>query len=297
VSRRYLFLLLVLGAIWGSSYLFIKVGVRELSPAALIEIRLACAVPLLLAFAASRYGWRAIGQAWREGLVSRRPQRGGAVHADRLGREVRRLRCRGGGELLGTDLRRAARGLVPRPPSARPACASWGSLLGLAGVAILAGVHPAGGWKGAAGTGAVVVASVSYAAANLYAGKRMSVGGPVLAASSMAIAFVVLLPLALVSLPSHAPGWKSVGSGVILGLAGTALAQILSYRMIRIYGSSRSVLVAYTLPAFALFYGAVFLSEPLSLQKLAGLLLISGGVGLGSGVWRMARRTPVVQAP
>jgi len=119
----------------------------------------------------------------------------------------------------------------------------------------------------------------------------------VLAASSMAIAFVVLLPLALVSLPSHAPGWKSVGSGVVLGLAGTALAQILSYRMIRIYGSSRSVLVAYTLPAFALFYGAVFLSEPLSLQKLTGLLLISGGVGLGSGVWRIARRTPIVPTP
>jgi drug/metabolite transporter (DMT)-like permease len=55
--------------------------------------------------------------------------------------------------------------------------------------------------------------------------------------------------------------------------------------------------VAYTLPAFALFYGAVFLSEPVSLQKLAGLLLISGGVGLGSGVWRMARRTPAVQVP
>jgi drug/metabolite transporter (DMT)-like permease len=67
--------------------------------------------------------------------------------------------------------------------------------------------------------------------------------------------------------------------------------------MIGMFGSSRSVLVAYTLPAFALFYGAVFLSEPVSLQKLAGLLLISGGVGLGSGVWRMARRTPAVQVP
>jgi drug/metabolite transporter (DMT)-like permease len=113
----------------------------------------------------------------------------------------------------------------------------------------------------------------------------------------MTIAFVVLLPLALLTLPSHVPGWKSVGSAVVLGLAGTALAQILSYRMIGIFGSSRSVLVAYTLPAFALFYGAVFLSEPLSLQKLAGLVLISGGVALGSGIWRTARRAPVVQVP
>ena len=87
------------------------------------------------------------------------------------------------------------------------------------------------------------------------------------------------------------------GASVVLGLAGTALAQILSYRMIAIFGSSRSVLVAYTLPGFALLYGAVFLSEPISLQKLAGLLLISCGVGLGSGVWRIARRAPIVEAP
>src|SRR6185437_15329423 len=69
VSRPYALYLLVLGAIWGSSYLFIKVGVRDLSPAVLIEIRLACAAPVLLVFAASRFGWRAIGSAWRPGLV------------------------------------------------------------------------------------------------------------------------------------------------------------------------------------------------------------------------------------
>jgi drug/metabolite transporter (DMT)-like permease len=57
------------------------------------------------------------------------------------------------------------------------------------------------------------------------------------------------------------------------------------------------VLVAYMLPAFALFYGAVFLSEPVSLQKLAGLVLILGGVALGAGALRLPRRAPVGQAP
>jgi drug/metabolite transporter (DMT)-like permease len=296
VSRRYVFLLLVLGAIWGSSYLFIKVGVRELSPAALIEVRLACAVPVLLVFAASRSGWRAIAQAWRPGLVL------GVVNA-----ALPFTLIAWGEKYVDSGVAAVANSSVPifvallavrfAPAERSTGLRLVGILLGLVGVAILAGVHPDGGWNGAMGTGAIVVASVSYAAANLYAGKRMSVGGPVLAASSMAIAFIVLLPLALVTLPSHVPGWKSLGSAVVLGLAGTALAQILSYRMIRIYGSSRSVLVAYMLPAFALFYGAVFLSESLSLQKLAGLALISGGVGLGSGVWRLARREPVVQAP
>ena len=125
----------------------------------------------------------------------------------------------------------------------------------------------------------------------------MSVGGPVLAATSMAVAFVLLLPVALLSLPSHAPGWKPLGAAVMLGVVGTAIAQILSYRMIRLYGSSRSVLVAYMLPAFALLYGAVFLAEPVTWQKLVGLAAILGGVALGSGALRLPRRTPLMQTP
>jgi drug/metabolite transporter (DMT)-like permease len=51
------------------------------------------------------------------------------------------------------------------------------------------------------------------------------------------------------------------------------------------------------LPPFALFYGAVFLHESVTWQKLAGLGLILGGVGLGSGVWEWRRRRAIVPAP
>jgi drug/metabolite transporter (DMT)-like permease len=296
VSRRYALFLFALGAIWGSSYLFIKVGVRHLSPAVLIEIRLLCAAPVLVAFAVARYGWSALRGAWREGIVL------GVLNA-----AVPFTLIAWGERYVDSGVAAVANSSVPIwlailavwfvPSERSTGLRAVGVVLGLAGVAILAGVHPAGGWKGAAGTGVIIVASISYAAANLYAGRRMSVGGPVLAATSMVVAFVVLLPFALLTLPAHAPGWKSVGSGVALGLLGTAIAQILSYRMIGLYGSSRSVLVAYMLPAFALLYGAVFLSESLTLQKLAGLVLILGGVGLGSGVWRRRRSAAVVAAP
>ena len=124
----------------------------------------------------------------------------------------------------------------------------------------------------------------------------MTIGPAVLAATSMVSAAVVLLPFASLSLPSHPPGWKPLGSAAALGLLGTALAQILSYRMLRIYGSSRSVLVAYMLPAFALLYG-LFLSEALTWQKLVGLATILGGVALGSGALRLPGRTPMAQTP
>jgi len=296
VNRRYAFYLFVLGAIWGSSYLFIKVGVRELSPAALIEIRLLCAIPLLVAFAVQRYGWRALADGWRVGLVL------GVINA-----AIPFTLIAWGEEHVDSGVAAVANSSVPIfvailavwfVPSERST--GWrlvGVGLGLVGVAVLAGVHPAGGWLGAAGTGAIILASVSYAAANLYAGRRMHVGGPVLAANSMVAAFVVLLPLAIATPPDGMPGWKSLVSAVMLGVAGTAVAQILSYRMIRLYGSSRAVLVAYMLPAFALAYGAIFLSEPLSWQKLVGLALILGGVALGSGALRVPRRAPVAQTP
>lgn len=296
MTRRYPFLLLVTGALWGSSYLFIKVGVRDLSPGAFIELRLLCAAPLLVAFAGSRYGFRALRDAWRDGLVL------GAFNA-----AVPFTLIAWGETYVDSGVAAVANSSVPVfvallalafvPSERSTGLRLVGILLGLAGVAILAGVHPEGGWKGALGTGAIVLASVSYAAANLYAGRKMSAGGPVLAASSIVCALVLLLPLALLSLPEHAPGWKSVGSGIALGVFGTAVAQVLAYRMIRLYGSSRAVLVAYLLPAFALVYGTAFLSEPLTVQKLVGLALILGGVALGSGALRLPRRAPVAQSP
>ena len=289
MRRRYTFLLVVLGAIWGSSYLFIKIGVRDLSPAVLIEVRLLCAAPVLVAFAWRRYGGATLARAWRQGLVL-------AV----LNAAVPFTLIAWGERWVDSGTAAVANSTVPilvamlavlYVPSERST--GWrlvGVLLGLVGVGILAGVHPQGGWHGTIGIAAIVVASVSYAAANLYAGRRMSFGGPVLAAVSMAGAFVLLLPLALATLPAQAAGWKSIGSGAVLGLLGTALAQMLSYRMIRVYGSARSALVAYMLPAFALFYGAVFLGEGLSYQKLAGLALVCGGVALGTGAVRVASR-------
>ena len=252
-------------------------------------MRLLCAAPVLVAFAWRRYGGATLARAWRQGLVL-------AV----LNAAVPFTLIAWGERWVDSGTAAVANSTVPifvamlavlYVPSERST--GWrliGLLLGLVGVGILAGVHPQGGWHGTIGIAAIVVASVSYAAANLYAGRRMSFGGPVLAAVSMAGAFVLLLPLALATLPAHAPGWKSIGSGAVLGLLGTALAQILSYRMIRVYGSARSALVAYMLPAFALFYGAVFLGEALSYQKLAGLALVCGGVALGTGAVRVASR-------
>src|SRR3954451_591388 len=169
-----------------------------------------------------------------------------------------------------------------------------GFLLGLVGVGVLAGVHPRGGWWGAAGTLAVVVASLAYAIGSIW-GQRLiaRTSALPLAAVSMIGGAIVLLPFGLAQLPSEGPGWEETGSVLALAVLGTALAQIILYRVLRSDGAARVSLVTYLLPVTALFYGVTLLGEPLTWEELAGMALILGGVALGSGAVRLTRREPV----
>jgi drug/metabolite transporter (DMT)-like permease len=173
-----------------------------------------------------------------------------------------------------------------------------GILLGLAGVGVLAGVHPDGGWWAVAGTLAVVAASLAYAIGGLYGQHVVGrVPGPVIAAAALLYGGVVLLPFALVQLPDHFPGWKAIGSLLGLSLAGTAVAQLILFRMLRLFGAAKVSLVTYLLPVTALLYGALILDEPVRAAALGGLALILAGVALGSGAWRPLQRPVAEPAP
>jgi drug/metabolite transporter (DMT)-like permease len=163
---------------------------------------------------------------------------------------------------------------------------------------VLTGASPEGGWWGVAGTLAVVVASLSYAGAGLWGQHLISrVSGPVLSTASLVGASVLMLPFGIAQAPGTLPGWKPVASVLALAVLGTAAAQLLWFRLLRRYGSSRSSLVTYLLPITALAYGSVFLDEPLHPSALIGLVLILGGVALGSGVLRLPRRAALPQSP
>ncbi len=160
-----------------------------------------------------------------------------------------------------------------------------GIALGFIGVAVLAGLDPRGGWWPVAGTLAVVLSSLSYAVGGVYGQLRVrTVSGPVLATGSMLAGGLILLPLALVQVPDHAPDAKAIASLLALTLLGTAFAQLILFRMLRLFGSRRLSLVTYLIPGFALFYGAAFLDEPITAAAVGGLVLILVGVALGSGV-------------
>jgi drug/metabolite transporter (DMT)-like permease len=143
-----------------------------------------------------------------------------------------------------------------------------------------------------------VLSSLSYATSGVYGQLAVSgTAGPVLAAGSMLFGGLVLLPFALFQLPSSAPDLEATGSLLALTLLGTALAQLILFRMLALHGSARLSLVTYLMPGFALVYGALILDEEITAWTLGGLGLILGGVALASGAVRMPRRAAVAAGP
>jgi drug/metabolite transporter (DMT)-like permease len=301
VTRSYAFLIGLLAAIWGASYLFIKVAVRDLSPPAMMELRLAGAALALGLFLVAQKGWRAafddVRNAGWHGLAI------GVVNG-----AIPFTLIAWGEKHIDSGIAAIANATVPifnamlapllLPSERTTGIRLFGFALGLVGVGVLSGAQPSVTGAFVLGTMAVVVASVSYAISGFYAQRRLgSASGPALATASMTGGALALLPLAVFFAPDHVPGWKPIGSLVALTLLGTALAQLILYRALRLHGASRVSLVTYLMPPTALFYGWLLLDEHLTAATIGGLALVLVSVALGSGAVRLPRRAAALQEP
>jgi drug/metabolite transporter (DMT)-like permease len=299
VTRGYVPLLLLLSGLWGSSYFFIKVAVDDLEPSVMMFGRTLLAGVILLTVVVVTRGFsNASGElrgAWRQALVL------GAFNA-----AVPFWLIAWGEQHIESSVAGVAQATVPILafviglrflPHEHVAPVRWvGVSIGLMGVVVLAGVDLPGGWWGAAGVFAVVLSSVSYASAGTYAQLQVhDTPGPVLAAGSMLMGAAFLLPFAIVQVPDAVPSWKAVASVAALAILGTAIAQLVFFRMLPVYGIRRVSLVAYIMPAFAIIFGALFLSEPITAGVVIGLALILAGVALGSGLVTSWRRPKTVE--
>ncbi len=288
---RYWPLLLVLAATWGASYLFIKVAVEGgLEPAPLMAARSLVAAAILFAYLVRSMG---VSRAATELRAAWRP----CLAIGAVGAALPFWLVAWGETHIDSGVASIAQSTVPiftllvgwrflPHEHVRPAQIA-GVGIGVVGVAVLAGVDPSGGWWVVAGTLAVVLSSLSYASGNVI-GKRNvhDTPGPVLATGAMLAAGCYLLVPALFQLPRETPTAGAIASLLALAVLGTAVAQLVFYRTLRLYGSHRVSLVAYLMPAFALCYGAILLDERITVGAIAGLALILLGVALGSGALR-----------
>ncbi len=284
---RYWPLLLLLASMWGASYLFIKVAVEDIPPAAMTELRVLVAGILLAAYLAARVGGRRalreLRAAWKPCLVL------GVINA-----ALPMTLVAWGEQHIDSSIAAIAQASVPifvvllslrfLPHEPLGPSRMAGLAVGLGGVALVTGLHPDGGWWAVAGTLAVVLSSVSYASGGVFGQLQVhDTAGPVLAAGSMLAAAVLLLPFAVADPPTQVPGAAAVASLAGLILLPTVLGQLLLFRILRLHGSRRLSLVTYLMPAFAIVYGAVLLDEPVTAGALGGLALILAGVALASG--------------
>jgi drug/metabolite transporter (DMT)-like permease len=302
MSQRYLPPVLVLAAVWGASYLFIKVGDREFEPPTLMALRLTIAfVPLFVYVAATRGGVRSaareIAGVWREGLVL--GLLSAAIPFTLIAWGEKHIDSGVAGVVQASLPVFTALLAIRFVPSERPTRPKvFGIALGLIGVGVLTGVDPGHGRLAVVGTLAVVLSSLSYSAGGLFGQSRTKrVAGPVLAAATTFYGALVLLPWGLAEMPDSVPGWKPIAALFALALGGTAFAQVILFHVLRLHGAAKVALVTYLMPLFAVFYGATILDEPLRWSALASLGLILLGVALGSGVLVLRRRALLRTAP
>ena len=111
----------------------------------------------------------------------------------------------------------------------------------------------------------------------------------VVATGSQAMATVVLAPFALATLPDAMPSTNAWFSAVALAIAGTGIAYILYFKLIADIGPAKAITVAYLVPLFGIIWGVVFLQELLSAQTIVGGSMILLGVALTTGVAKKPR--------
>jgi drug/metabolite transporter (DMT)-like permease len=288
--HRNLAMLIGLALIWGASFLFIKVAVRELTPATLIVGRLGLAaitLGLLVPFVVG------LGETARQ------------LHANWVWLVVVALvntaipfwLLSWGETRIDSGLASIIQASVPIFNAViafvafREVRVTGIRLLGVAvgfvGVALLVGAQPEGKVLGAL---AVVGMAFCYGLGGLLSGRYLKPAQPVVVSfASTAIAALVWLPVGVAQAPAHMPGWKTIGSVLALGIPGTALAYLLFFGLITGAGAAYASLVTYLIPPIALAYGAIFLDERFGAAALGGLALILAGVALGTGAVHLKR--------
>ena len=281
--------LLLLASIWGASYMFIKIGLRDLSAPMIACVRIALAAAVLVPVAASQRALGAVrGRAGTVAIV-------GAVQVAGpfllIGLGEQEISSALAGILVATAaIFTAVLAIWVDHEERSEGLRLLGIVVGIAGVVALFGLDLSSSGSAVLGGLAVVLASLGYAAGGFLVKHRLGHAPPIgVAAWVMAAATLWLLPAALITAPSSVPALGPVAAVTALGVVGTGLAFAIFYTLIGRVGPARSFIVAYLAPGFAVVYGALLLNERIGAGTVAGLALILAGSWLaveGPSPWR-----------
>jgi drug/metabolite transporter (DMT)-like permease len=288
---------IALAAIWGSSFLFIKVGVAELHPLHLTLYRVAAgALTLLVVLAVLRDRLPRDPRVW--GHLTVIAAFGVALPFTLFGYGEQRV------ESMLAGIWNAITPLVVLPLAVLvfrterwTARGAVGLALGFAGVMVVLGV-----WQGVGGahfTGQLMCfgAAACYGLAIPY--QKKFIAGSALSGLSLSTAQLVVAAVQLAVVAPVVAGApplptalspRVLGAVLALGALGTGLAFVIHLRNIRIAGATTASTVTYLIPVFAVLIGAVVLGERLTWHQPAGALIVLLGVAVSQGLLGRRRR-------
>lgn len=275
----------LLGFLWGSSYLFIKIGVDAgLQPFTLVSLRLLFGVALLAAV---------VGAA-REPLPREPRMLGHLVMLGFFSVALPFGLITWAEQSVDSSLAAVLTGAMPLfviPFAASMLSAErvtfnalLGVIVGFVGVAIVVGFDPAALAGGELTAElALVGAAASYAFGGVYARRNVHGLRPMIPALfQVGIALVMMsVPALLLERPWErnipADAWFAV---VWLGLLGSGAAYLVFFRLLQRWGATRTSMVAYVLPIWGIVLGALVLREAIDLRLLIGTAIVISGIAL-----------------
>ncbi|WP_313623722.1 DMT family transporter [Achromobacter sp.] len=289
MRQRNLMDLLLLAAVWGGSFLFMRVAVKDFGPVALIELRVGLAALFLLPAALWRGKLPIIARNWKALLVV------GTLNA-----AVPFLLYAYAAQSLGAGFLSVANAVTPVWGAVvgwlwlkdkLPWMRSLGLLIGLVGIIVLV-------WDKldfqAGGTGPAVLAAISapvfYGIAANWTKRFLSrVDALASATGSMIAASLVLLPLAIPAWPDTPASASAWISTILLAVVCTGAAYIIFFRLIANVGPTAAVSVTFLVPIFGVVWGATLLDEAVTPSIAIGAAIILVGTALALGLLKPRR--------
>lgn len=294
MSLKQLAALLALGALWGASYIFIRVAVEPIGPIMLMFLRAAFTAAILLAYARLRRLPLNIRAHWRKFLVL--GFFGSALPFTLIAwAELTVTGSMAAILMSSTPLFTTFVAAIGLGEPLTPA-KLFGALLGIVGVTITVGGSPlALDADVLAATLALLAATLSYATGGVFA-KRFFRGLDNLSMSTGQLlgATILLAPFSAIDLPLHELSAVVILAALALVVFCTAFAYQLYYYLIISAGPLQALTVTLLIPVFGIFWGALLLDESISPGMIVGLAIVLLSVGLVTGM--ISPRRPRIPA-
>jgi drug/metabolite transporter (DMT)-like permease len=282
MTRRSWLMLVATAAVWGSSYMFIKVALDDFSEGAIVCLRTVLGAVLLLSFAAHRGTLGDLrGRARWMAIIA-------CVQVI-----APFLLITYGENRISSSLTAILISVVPiftallalRFDHAERShgWALVGIVVGIVGVAMLFGLDLSGSGDELVGGAMMLAAALGYAISWMLVKHKLAGAAPeAVAGGTMVVAALATAPLLAIAPPESAPSLGAAASLLALGAGGTGIAFVLYYTLIADVGPARASMVGYVAPGFSIVYGVVLLGEHLTLAAVGGLVLILAGSWLGA---------------